>query len=61
MATQIIIRLESHIVEAKRMAVLRRFAVRGVSIGTGNYLGVARLIIHQIVLERMGYLYRMII
>jgi hypothetical protein len=34
-------------VEAKRIAVLRRFAVRGVSIGTRDHLGAARLIIHQ--------------
>jgi hypothetical protein len=37
-------------VEAKRRAVLRRWGVRGLSIGTGEHLRTARLIIHQEVL-----------
>lgn len=38
MATQIIRRLESHIVEAKRMAFLRRWEVRALSVNTQEYL-----------------------
>jgi hypothetical protein len=37
-------------VEAKRRAILRRWGVRGLSIGTGDHLRAARLIIRQEVL-----------